>query len=111
MVEARGIPTVLVSTGRDLTAQVMPPRSVFVNHPMGNPFGKPNDVTAQRTILMDALHHAVNAKAAGELKDLPYQWHEPILTIMELKKSGALGDGGYRAMAPDPKTGKQPKQE
>ena len=32
-----------VSTGRDLTAQVKPPRGVFVNHPMGNAFGAPGD--------------------------------------------------------------------
>ena len=33
--EAAGIPTVLVSTGRDLTELVCPPRSMFVNFPMG----------------------------------------------------------------------------
>ena len=48
VIEARGIPTVLVSTGRDLTQQVLPPRSVFVNFPMGNPFGKPGDVAMGR---------------------------------------------------------------
>ena len=108
MVEEAGIPTVLVSTGRDLTAQVLPPRSVFVNHPMGNPFGRPRDTKTQREILMHALDFAVHAREAGALKDLPYQWHEPILTIMELKASGALGGQGYRAQNPDPDTGKQP---
>lgn len=109
MVEEAGIPTVLISTGRDLTAQVLPPRSVFVNHPMGNPFGRPRDEKRQREILMDAFEHAVHAKKPGELKDLPYQWHEPILTIMELKATRSFGEGGYRAQAPDPDTGKQPQ--
>ncbi len=108
MVEEQGIPTVLVSTGRDLTVQVLPPRSVFVNHPMGNPFGRPHDAEMQREILMHALDHAVNARNPGEMKDLPYEWHEPILTIMELKATGVLGDSEYRAQPPDPATGKQP---
>ena len=108
MVEEAGIPTVLVSTGRDLTVNVLPPRSVFVNHPMGNPFGRPHDSPTQREILMHALNHAVGAKTPGELVDLPYEWDEPILTIMELKASGALGTDGYRAQAPDAVTGKQP---
>lgn len=88
--------------------QVLPPRSVFVNHPMGNPFGRPRDAKMQREILMHVLDHAVHAREHGELKDLPYQWHEPILTIMELKAGAGLGEKGYRARAPDPDTGKQP---
>ncbi len=76
VVEARGIPTVLVSTGRDLTEQVLPPRSVFVNFPMGNPFGRPGDVAMQRRVLRDALRLAETATRGGELVDLPYAWGE-----------------------------------
>ena len=75
--EASGIVTVCVSTGRDLTAQVKPPRSVFVNHPMGNNFGPPHDADAQRRILRDALALTDTATEAGVLVDLPYQWPEP----------------------------------
>lgn len=74
VVEARGIPTVLVSTGRDLTQQVLPPRSVFVNFPMGNPFGRPGDVATQRRILLDALRLAETAERGGTILDLPYVW-------------------------------------
>ena len=66
----------LVSTGRDLSLQVKPPRTVFVNFPMGNPFGKPYDASQQRTILLDALHALESVKAGGELIDLPYEWDE-----------------------------------
>jgi D-proline reductase (dithiol) PrdB len=76
VIEARGIPTVLVSTGRDLTQQVLPPRSVFVNFPMGNPFGRPGDAAMQRRILLDALHLAETATKGGTLVDLPYVWGE-----------------------------------
>ena len=67
----------LVSTGRDLTALVKPPRSVFVNFPMGNPFGKAEQPEEQRQILLDALELAKNASEPGILVDLPYAWHEP----------------------------------
>ena len=101
VVEEAGIPTVYVSTGRDLTRQVLLPRSIFVNSPMGNPFDRPNDVELQREILTHALNHAVAAKEPGEMVDLPYEWGERILTIMELQS-------GWPASRPDPITGKQP---
>lgn len=77
VVEEAGIPTVVVSTGRDLSAQVRPPRTVFVNFPMGNPFGKPFDKVQQRTILLEALRALESIKHGGEMRDLPYQWHVP----------------------------------
>jgi D-proline reductase (dithiol) PrdB len=77
VIEEAGIPTVLVSTGRDLTQQVLPPRSVFVNFPMGNPFGRPFDARMQRRILLDALGLCESATRGGTLVDLPYEWGEP----------------------------------
>jgi hypothetical protein len=78
-----------------------PPRSIFLNFPMGNPFGRPHDRDMQREILVHALKHAVAAKEPGELIDLPYEWGERVLTIMELQS-------GWSAKPPDPVTGKQP---
>jgi hypothetical protein len=43
VLEATGIPAVVVSTARDISAQVKAPRTVFANFPMGNPFGRPFD--------------------------------------------------------------------
>jgi len=70
-----------VSTGRDLTFQVRPPRSVFVNFPMGNPFGRPDDRDQQRRILLDALHLVESAGEGGVLVDLPYEWGEDFATL------------------------------
>jgi D-proline reductase (dithiol) PrdB len=67
---------VVVSTGRDLSAQVRAPRTVFVNFPMGNPFGRPFDVKTQRAILLDALRALTSVHEGGVLIDLPYQWGE-----------------------------------
>lgn len=83
VIEEAGIPTVLVSTGRDLTAQVLPPRSVFVNFPMGNPFGRVGDRATQRKILLDALRLAETAEQGGVLVDLPYEWGEPFASLVD----------------------------
>jgi D-proline reductase (dithiol) PrdB len=77
VVEESGIATVNVSTGRDLTRQVMPPRSVFVNFPMGNSFGQPGDAAMQTRILRDALELAASDCAPGTVVDLPYEWEAP----------------------------------
>jgi D-proline reductase (dithiol) PrdB len=92
VIEARGIPTVLVSTGRDLTQQVLPPRSVFVNFPMGNPFGRPGDVAMQRRVLLDALHLAETATRGGTLVDLPYAWGEDFTPSVD-RTLGAMAPG------------------
>ncbi|MHB8381526.1 MAG: hypothetical protein ACYDC3_04190 [Candidatus Binataceae bacterium] len=76
MLEEAGIPTVVVSTARDISAQIKPPRTVFVNFPMGNPFGRASDRVQQRAILLDALRMLEDARHGGELIDLPYQWGE-----------------------------------
>jgi hypothetical protein len=64
----------LVSTGRDLTELVGPPRSLFVNFPMGNPFGPPNQPDYQRTILRTALELATGETVPGEIVDLRDTW-------------------------------------
>ena len=76
VVEEFGVPTVTVSTGRDITALVRPPRSLFVNFPMGNSFGKAGDTAMQTKILRVALNLAVTATEPGVLVDLPIAWHE-----------------------------------
>lgn len=100
VVEEQGIVTVNVSTGRDITARVCPPRSVFVNHPMGNPFGRPGEDTLQREILLAALELAASCEEAGTIVDLKHPWGEKILTIYDL-------EAGFKIGEPDPETGKQ----
>ena len=80
VVEGSGIPTVMVSTGRDLSIQVKPPRTLFVNHPMGNAFGRPFDCAGQRRILLDALALATRSEP-GLLVDGAYDWAEPFAPL------------------------------
>ena len=76
VLEEAGIATVVVSTARDISAQVKAPRTVFVNFPMGNPFGRPFDRVRQRAVLLDALRRLEDARLGGELIDLAYEWGE-----------------------------------
>jgi len=76
VLEEAGIPTVVISTGRDISAQVKPPRTVFVNFPMGNPFGRAFDRVQQHAILLDALKRLEEARHGGEIIDLAYEWGE-----------------------------------
>lgn len=77
-VEEAGIPTVCISTGRDLTAQVKPPRSLFVDFPMGNNFGEPSKPGQQRLILERALQLVVEVETGGYLEDWPETWLSPV---------------------------------
>jgi hypothetical protein len=76
LLEEHGIATVYVATGRDLTALVKPPRALFVNHPMGNNFGRAGDTATQTDIVRAALAMIDSAERGGELIDYPTTWSE-----------------------------------
>ena len=78
VVEEAGIPTVCISTGRDLTAQVKPPRSLFLNFPMGNNFGEPFNAKQQSAILGRALQLLEEVEVGGLLEDWPEVWSAPV---------------------------------
>jgi len=56
--------------------QVKPPRSAFVDFPLGHNFGKAHDIEMQTSILKDTFKVLLEA-TPGELIDLPYKWNEP----------------------------------
>lgn len=56
--------------------QVLPPRSAFINFPLGRECGKPHDVEMQTRILKETLELFTTQKEPGLIKDLHYQWHE-----------------------------------
>lgn len=66
-----------VATGRDLTELVMPPRALFVNHPMGNNFGAAGDQVMQTDILRSALAMVDSVEDGGTLVDYPTSWSTP----------------------------------
>ena len=66
-----------VATGRDLTELVRPPRSLFVNHPMGNNFGSAGDTHTQADVLRRALLMIHGVGKGGLLADYPTHWETP----------------------------------
>lgn len=75
----------LVSTGLDLTEYVKPPRSLFVNFPMGNPFGAAGAVAQQRRILQRALALTGEVTEPGTVEHLGEEW--PVSFTEKVEKS------------------------
>jgi len=75
-VEEGGIPTISLSSARDITESVKPPRSVFINFPLGHTSGKPFDRELQMKIIKDAFDALKSIKEPGTIVDLPYQWQD-----------------------------------
>src|SRR6266436_6524177 len=64
-----------MTSALDITRAVKPPRSVFVNFPLGHQTGKPNDPESQRAIVLDAMRAFETIRDAGEIVELPYVWN------------------------------------
>jgi hypothetical protein len=75
-VEEGGIPTISLSSARDITESVKPPRSVFINFPLGHTAGKPFNRELQVKIIKDAFEALKSIKEPGTIIDLPYKWQD-----------------------------------
>lgn len=73
-VEARGIPTVSLSSALSITESVFPPRAVFTDYPLGRTAGKPNDPDSQDAIVGAAIEHLASAESAGEVRWVDLHW-------------------------------------
>ena len=73
-IEASGIPTIGFSSARTITAAANPPRSVFVDLPLGHTTGLPGDAAGQRRLLGEGLTAAVALTEPGSFVDLPYRY-------------------------------------
>jgi hypothetical protein len=74
VVEEAGIPTLTMTSALDITQAVKPPRSVFVNFPLGHQTGKPHQPESQRQIVRDALGAFDTISRPGQIVELPYVW-------------------------------------
>ena len=63
-----------MSSAYDLTSLVKPPRTFFVNYPLGHTTGKPFDRQNQMEIIKAALSGAAGITVAGAIVELPYEW-------------------------------------
>lgn len=66
-----------MSSARDITDRIKPPRTAFLNYPLGNSVGRPNDVQEQKRIIREALSLLAKDVKPGSTVDLGLQWPEP----------------------------------
>jgi D-proline reductase (dithiol) PrdB len=55
VIEKHGIPTVSTSVLREITEKVKPPRTLFLDRPLGYPLGEANNPDLQKRIIHAAL--------------------------------------------------------
>jgi D-proline reductase (dithiol) PrdB len=75
--EREGITTVTVTGARDITERVRPPRSGWLNYPLGYSVGRTHEPDEQRAICLDVLRLAESATIPGCIEDLGYTWPDP----------------------------------
>ena len=76
VLEAGGISTVTYTNARDIAASAGNPRQIFLNYPLGNPAGRPQDPENQRNVLRAGLKLLEEAERSGIIVDLPYTWSD-----------------------------------
>ena len=58
----------------EISMAFKPPRTTFLDFPIGCPAGKPNDTGLQRDILRAALSAAPQFGGPWKMVELPFQW-------------------------------------
>ena len=76
--EAAGLATVTLSTLPDFTRATGAPRVAGIVYPMGQPLGATGDAEGQREVLKAALRVLEDARTAGTVVRMPFDWPEPL---------------------------------
>jgi D-proline reductase (dithiol) PrdB len=63
-----------MTSALDITLAVKPPRTVFLNFPLGHQTGKPHQRESQLQIVRDAMAAFVTIDRPGTIVELPYVW-------------------------------------
>jgi len=74
--EARGIPTVVVGSARDIVEECGVARFLFTDFPLGNPCGRPGDGEMQLRIASLALELLESATQPRTTLQTPFRWSE-----------------------------------
>ena len=80
LLEAAGIPTVVVTMMPDLASALGASRIVGVEFPFGHPFGMPHDRVTQRRVLLTALTVLAGATRPGTRIDIDIEWPQDART-------------------------------
>lgn len=74
--EAAGIPTVIIGSGRDIVEHCSVPRFVFCDFPLGNPCGHPWRPDMQTEIVRLALSLLETATEPAMTVRAPFEWKD-----------------------------------
>ena len=101
-IEEAGIPTLSMSSARDITRSAWPARSVYLDYPLGHTAGRPNDHQLNESIMRDTLGAFESLSEPGSMAHLPYRWADnddwtdkvfaPVESEESSEKSGGYDD-------------------
>lgn len=74
LLEAHGIPTIVMRCAKDIVELAGVPRFLFSDFPLGNPAGRPHDAASQDFTLELALRVLESAPAARTTVQSPLRW-------------------------------------
>ena len=83
--EARGIPTVVLGSAKDIVEHCGVPRFVFSDFPLGNSAGKPNDSNSQAATLELALRVLETAPTSRTTVQSPQRWSDAMAWKIEFQ--------------------------
>lgn len=95
--EARGLPTLSMSCLLEAAEEAKPPRTCFLDFPLGCPTGRPHHAEQQREILRAALKLAPDFDGQPwHIKHLPFQWSPDGSRAWEEEVSELYRNGGLK---------------
>jgi D-proline reductase (dithiol) PrdB len=95
--EARGLPTLSMSVLLEAAEETKPPRTCFLDFPLGCPAGKPHEAEQQREILRSALKLAADFDGKPwHIKPLPFEWSPDGSRAWEEEVSELYRNGGLK---------------
>lgn len=106
-IEAAGISTVSLTSARDITAAANPPRSAFVDFPLGHTAGKADEPELNARIVAAALE-VLSSTEPGVIVDLPFQWSvddawkDDVMKVTESPTGELTAEDDRRERFPDP---------
>ena len=74
--EKAGFPTICLTAARSITESVNPPRSAFVDMPLGYTAGRPYEPEFQRDLLRKVFKAVENMDSPGSILDLDVTWSD-----------------------------------
>ena len=74
--ESAGFPTLCLTAAHSITKAVNPPRSAFVDVPLGYTAGRPHEPDFQRELLRGAFAAAESIQVPGTIVDIGMNWSD-----------------------------------